>query len=178
MDASGSVESNFALIQDLAKTIVWGLNFNGGRTRVGVITYQADANERFLLNEYTDKESVLNAIAFDQTKQTGTHTAEALSMMTKSYFNARAGDRTGVDNIAIILTDGNSNINSDDTIPEAIRAQDDEIHVMAVGVGRRVSQREIYGMVSQPEDENAFFMRDAAELNEVADLVLDQICEN
>ena len=41
LDASGSVEYNFDLEQQLTKQIIWGLNFAGSRFRVGLITWQA-----------------------------------------------------------------------------------------------------------------------------------------
>ena len=177
LDASGSVESNYALIQDLAKRVVYGLNFNAGRTRVGVITYQNTEQIRFHLNEYTSQDEVLNAIAFDKNSSDGTHTSSALRIMREQMFKARKGDRTGVDNVALVLTDGRSNIQNSNTIPEADLAKDDDIHMMAVGVGRRVGHNEINGIASSPTSDNAFFLDDASELDNVANLILDQLCE-
>ena len=179
LDASGSVEANYILIQELTKRVVHGLNFDGGRTRVGVITYQNEEKVRFNLNEYTSKDEVLNAIAFDQDIQNhGTHTTSALRVMREDMFQSRNGDRTGVDNVALVFTDGKSNIQNVNTIPEADLAKDDGIHMMAVGVGRRVGQNEINGMASSPSSDNAFMLEDASELDDIANLILDQLCEN
>ena len=41
-----------------------GLDFNFGRTQVGVVTFSATASVQFSLNKYTSKGEVLNAIAF------------------------------------------------------------------------------------------------------------------
>ena len=40
LDASGSTEERFYLAQQAAREIIYGLNFGGSRTRVGVLTYR------------------------------------------------------------------------------------------------------------------------------------------
>ena len=49
-----------------------------------------------------------------------TNTADGLRMMKDEMFIPSNGDREGARNVAIIFTDGNSNVNEDNTIPEAI----------------------------------------------------------
>ena len=49
-------------------------------------------------------------------------------------FNVANGDRIGVPNVAVLITDGVSNLNSERTIPEAIRAHARDIHVFAIGM--------------------------------------------
>ena len=41
-----------------------GLDFNFGRTQVGVVIFSDTATVGFPLNKYTSKDEVLNAIAF------------------------------------------------------------------------------------------------------------------
>ena len=154
------------------------MNFDNGRTRVGVITYQDTEQIRFHLNEYYSQDEVLNAIAFNQGKSQGTYTSVAINVMREDMFKARNGDRTGVDNVAIVVTDGNSNIQSQRTIPEADEAKDDDIRMMAVGVGRRVGHSEVTGIASVPSADNAFFMEDESELDDIANLILDELCDN
>ena len=64
-DASGSLEENFPMSLKLAKKIIYGLNFNGGGTQVGVVMFAENAAQKFQLNTYTTKEEVLNAVAYD-----------------------------------------------------------------------------------------------------------------
>ena len=178
LDASGSVDDNFALIQELTKRIVSGLNFAIDRTRVGIVTYQDTEQVRFNLDEYTSKDEVINAIAFDQSRSKGTHTSSALRTMREDMFTNSNGDRNGVDNVAIVITDGRSNIQEDNTIPEAELAKNEDIRVMTVGVGRRVGISEINGMASTPSSDNTFLLVNESDMNEVADLILDQLCES
>ena len=44
-------------------------------------------------------------------------------MLRESMFVSSSGDRETVPNFAIVITDGNSNINPEKTIPEAIQAR-------------------------------------------------------
>ena len=66
LDSSGSVEDSFDLSLRLTRLIVEGLNFAGTRTRVGLLTYSNTPRIRINLNQYSDKQSILNAIAFTQ----------------------------------------------------------------------------------------------------------------
>ena len=52
-----------------------------------------------------------------------TYTTSALRMLRQAVFVPSGGDRETVPNFAIIVTDGNSNINPEQTIPEAIQAR-------------------------------------------------------
>jgi hypothetical protein len=47
LDASGSAKGYFDQAQQFTKHVVMGLNFNGGRTRVAVVTYSDEAEVRF-----------------------------------------------------------------------------------------------------------------------------------
>ena len=177
LDASGSVTSRFELEQDLTKRIVAGLNFAGSRTRIGVLTYQNTATIQFNLNKYTLKDSVLNAVAFtNRMAVSGTNTAEAIQRMRLDMFRLNDGDRNGVDNVAIIMSDGKSNINTHNTIPEADMARRAGIRLLSVGIGTSVDHLEIDGIANQPTTDNAFYLPDSAMIDTVANAILDQLC--
>ena len=181
MDASGSVENSFALIQELAKRIVYGLDFSDGATRVGIVTYRNSEQIRFNLDEYTSRDEVVNAIAYDQDYSEGTFTSSAIKAMREDMFTTRNGDRRGVDDVAMVITDGRSNIQKADTIREADLAKDEGILMMSVGVGERVWINELTGMASEDSSgdssDNVFLLLDSSELDDVADQILDALCE-
>ena len=178
LDASGSVEASYALAQDMARRLVNGLNFDGGRTRVGVATYSDSATAKFHLNTYTDKTSVLNAISY--TLENGkTNTASGIDMARNDMFTSSRGDRNGDQNYAIVITDGKSNINRGGTIPAANSARQAGIKMIAIGIGNNgnVDRSEINGIANDPDNQFAFLLDDASSLDEVANNVLDQICQ-
>ena len=56
LDATGSVDFDYDVTQEVARTIVEGLSFSAGeRTRVSVVTFQVDATVEFQLDSYTTK---------------------------------------------------------------------------------------------------------------------------
>jgi Mg-chelatase subunit ChlD len=179
LDASGSVEATFALGQRLIRKIVQGLNFAGGRTRVAVVTFSNDAQVRFHLNEYTDKESVMNAIAFvlDDGR---THTASGIEEARRNVFRTSNGDRSGDPNFAIVITDGRSNINAGATIPAAEAARSQDITMLAVGIQGQNGQidiAELNGIADDPDSQYAFVMDNESELDQTANQILDLLCQ-
>lgn len=179
LDGSGSLEDSFETSMRLTKRIVQGLNFAGGRTRVGVMTYSDSSTIQFNLNEYSDKASVLNAISFAQVSGF-TNTQDALRVLRTQMFNS-AGDRPGVQNVAIVMTDGLSNVQQDNTIPEAQLAQQSGITVMAVGIQDQdgINYVEIEGISSNPSTTNSFFLTDDNEdaISAMANSILDILCQ-
>jgi len=121
LDASGSVEKAFEVAQRLVRLIIQNLNFADGRTRVGVVLYGDEPRRAFNLNRQpADKQSIQDAIAFSLLGGR-TNTAGALDMARDGMFTAASGDRNGVRNIAVVVTDRLSNINQPNTVPAAVR---------------------------------------------------------
>ena len=68
-----------------------------------------------------------------------TNTADSLKVMREDIFNPARGDRPDAPNIAMILTDGVSNINSRRTISEAETSRDQVSNCIHVTVDRPVT---------------------------------------
>ena len=120
------------MMLDLVRRIVQGLNFDGGRTRVGLVTYSDTATVRFHLNRYTSKLEVLTAIAFVQEKGR-TNTARGLDEARLNMFTPINGDRSGDPNTVIVITDGRSNVQRERTIPAADDARRNGVEIYAIG---------------------------------------------
>ena len=178
LDASGSLEKKYEMAMQLAIQIIEGLNFAGSRTRVGVLTYSDNPTVRFHLNKYTDKQSIVNAIAF-VTERGRTNTASAIDEMRGNMFISSRGDRSGDANYGILITDGYSNVNQARTLPAAKEARDAGIKMIAVGVGENgsVDRGEINGIANDPDSQFAYIMRTGADMDDVANGILDTICQ-
>ena len=130
----------------------------------------------FLLNKYSRKETILNHIAFQNDATIiGTNTASALSLMRSRLFTSSNGDRPGSQNVAIIMTDGQSNVNSQGTLQEAARATSDGTTVISIGIGDSVDYQEISG-IAGGDSRRVFYARNENELDDVATRVLDILC--
>jgi len=178
LDASGSVEETFERSMNLTRSIVNGLNFAGGRTRVALVTYGDNALIRFKLNEYSDKVSVLNAIAFTQEKGR-TNTAGGIEKAVTEVYTARDGDRAGDEDVMIVVTDGQSNVNEDDTVKMADEARKSGITVYAIGIGDKgkVGRGELNGIANKPVNQYAYVVDNEGDVDVVANKVLDMLCQ-
>ena len=87
----------------------------------------------FSLNTYTTKDEIQNAIRHLAYMGGFTNTPEALIQARLQCFNAATGDRPGVDNLVIIVTDGVSTIVGS-AIREAAALRDTGVTMIAIGV--------------------------------------------
>lgn len=173
------MQRNFDIALNLTRQIIWGLNFNGGRARVAVVTFGDEAQIKFTLNTYSRQIDVLNAVAFTQDLGR-TNTYSGLKEVRENIFRPRqdTGDRPGVDNVVLVLTDGRSNINSEDTVPEARRLHSEGIKVFGIGIGEngQVDRNEINGIASDQTDVYARVIQYPDEIEETANHILEQLC--
>ena len=176
LDASTSVtEPNFILMKEFVKDFLVEADIDGGSVRVGVIIYSTEDHVEFQLNTYRTKADVYNAVDNIPYRYGSTNTADALETMRSVMFTRANGDRPNVDNIAIVVTDGVSNINARRTIPEAEQARADNIHIYAIGIGL-TDTRELDGIASKPVDENRFAVQDFSELADLRHHVFSALC--
>ena len=175
LDRSGSVETRFALHIALVKRVINGLDFAFGRTRIGMILYDNKAEVAFDLTKYETKQQILNAIAFNL-RGGKTNTAAALRMARTKIFG-QTGDRNGVPNVEVILTDGQDNVEVGSAATEARLSANENIEMFVVGVGNNVNIPEINKIASDPDSTHAFTsMRNEQEVASVADKILNSLC--
>ena len=95
--------------------------------------------------------------------------------MRSQLFNRANGDRPGSTNVAVIMTDGQSNVNSQGTLQEAARTTSEGTMVIAIGIGDSVNYQEISG-IAGGDSRRVFYARNENELDDVATRVLDILC--
>lgn len=184
MDVSGSLKERLQWQQTLARRIATGLNYDNARVKVGAIAYDNDLiqNQIFPLNSFNKLEEVLNALVFVQRSgRKGTNTAKALEFLYKSFFGlSQFGDRQGVENIGIVISDGRSNLGKQSTIQQALIAKSRNIRLITIGVGDNIDPNELQSIASQPTSGNYFTMRDLNDdsVDDVTNKVLQQLCAN
>ena len=167
LDSSGSIRvERFPTVLDFMADIVAQLDVHPTRARVGLIYWSDSAALQFPLNRFSNRQDVIQAIKRTPFMGERTNTASALRMLKDSGFTAANGDRDFARNIALMITDGNSNINPEDTIPEAIETRVNNVLLLAVAVGKTfVNQLEIEGIASEPSDLNIFQVERYSELS-------------
>ena len=98
--------------------------------------------------------------------------------MRTQMFQAVRGDRFDVPNYAILITDGNSNINQQNTIKEAVKARVDGIHFITVSVGKMLNMIELKGMASDMVDDNMFQVESFDDLSSLVSQMPLSICNS
>ena len=107
-----------------------------------------------------------------------TNTQEALRIARDDMFSSRNGDRSGVANKLIILTDGGSNMRSDQTLQRAVDLKNDGVTIYVVSIGQEIDYNEINGLSSGSSE--PFVLRLEGDMNNVeplGNLLLDDLCQ-
>ncbi|KAI0220298.1 Matrilin-3 [Lamellibrachia satsuma] len=189
VDSSGSIRDanpkdgsydNWELLLNFMVTMVDKLNIGSNQVRIGVVKFSTDAESVFHLNQYTDKNSLKEAIRRISYLGGHTNTAGGIRIMHDDEFTAQNGDRPGVPNIAIVVADGVSTRDESSTIPEAIRARNNNIKIYSVGITSGVKEAELRDISSSPheKDKNYFMAPNFQNLDRVAVAITSDACDN
>ena len=77
----------------------------------------------------------------------------------------------------VVMTDGKSN-DMEATWQEAMRARNDGIYMISVGIGGGVDEQELRGMASSPEDQNVLTVSNFDSLNQISNRLTDSLCDS
>ena len=174
MDVSGSVKKHYVRAMNMAHFLVRGLNHASSRTRVAYVSYADTVTTHFLLNSYVSEADFLNALEVHGTGGRS-NTAEALRTLKDQIFVESRGDRTGVRNIAIVMTDGQS-IDTRETSKQATQLKNAQVEVFSVGIGDYNWQSELDSIASEPDNRHSVTLTSDTESLNVANKLLDWIC--
>jgi len=109
LDASDSIgTSDFNLMKSYVSRLVSGLDIDGGKTRVGLVTYSLNVTTSISLNAHSTLAGVLSAISSLSYSGGNTNTAAALAFVRTRMLTSAAGDRSNGPNIVVVLTRGRS----------------------------------------------------------------------
>ena len=169
LDSSTNVgDDNFNIMLQFVKDfLTYWANIDSGDVRVGIVTYSTNVTVEFQLNDLSTKTEIFDTIDQIPWRYGLTNMAEGIETMHNEMFTAANGDRPDVENIAIVMTNGVSNINWQRTIREAEKARDKGIDIYAIGIGLR-EEREVNAIASQPSENNAFFVDSFNQLESLA----------
>lgn len=178
LDTSGSVgEYNYALMRNFTFNTVKDLEIDSGLFRVGVMTFSDTARIEFQLNTHDTKQDIFNALQRMPYVYGYTHTAEALRRIRTEMFVSRNGDRPDVPNLLVIVTDGHSNVNHEETIPEARLIKNMGTTIITVAIGLE-DNTELRGMASQPIQDNMIEVMDFEGLGQLSHTIVTPLCSD
>jgi collagen type VI alpha len=160
----------------MARVAVDMLNVQpGGAVRVAAITFSDNATLEFQLDAYNTTGLLREALYF-RSAGGKTNTQDALRLAYESVFTPTHGDRRAVHNVAIVVTDGQSNVQPDRTIPEADAARQRGIEIFAVAVGEQANMAEIDGLANDPNSQHEVILRTVNDVTPAASALIELLC--
>ena len=162
LDGSGSINdagaNNWNRLLYFISDVITQLPEQG--TQVGVVVFSETAELKIRLNEYHDQDMLLDAVKQLTYPGSHTNTAGGLYVARSQLFHEYCGDRVNASNVAVLITDGVSTINPENTIPNAQALHRDGVRVICVGIGGNISKDEIKAISSPPhEKDKDYFIR-------------------
>lgn len=164
-------------MKEFVKTFLHSAEIDSGDVQVGILSYSTKVTIEFHLKKYKSKQNLFTAIDDIPWRYGSTNTADALQTMHETMFSTLHGDRQDIRNIAIVITDGVSNINGRRTLTEAKNGKEKNIHIYAIGIGLTEMQ-EVNGIASFPPRANAFSVKNFDELEGLDEKIFQSICES
>ncbi|XP_064601374.1 collagen alpha-4(VI) chain-like [Liolophura sinensis] len=177
MDASSSIgPENFEKMRQFLLGVIGHFEIGEDRVRVGLIIYNHGARFEFYLNTYHTKEEVVSAFAPLQGTEVGTATHAALRIARETGFTSEHGDRPGIPNIAILITDGRST-HPDQTASEQALLKAAGVRVFAIGIGW-TDENELRLISSDPDERYFHYVDNFDGLQEILGEFQDTSCND
>ena len=147
--------------------------------QVGIVSFGSDAEVNFDFDEHLTSRRLERAIEAIDWKDAMTNTSGGIWVTQNSLYGSRGGQRTGVPNVAYLITDGRPNRDRSRTLPEAEYAKSSgtELFIIGVGSSRNLDLIELEGMVSSPAHNHLHQTRSFSSLYQLKDTVLRAVCD-
>lgn len=180
LDSSGSIGNEWSKVRNFVASVVENMYISESGVHVAIILFSAKAEISIKLNSHYRKSDILDAIyRLPFQEGSGTNTTGALLTMMNEVYTQRMGNRLHVRDIAIVMTDGQSTIERDLTVPTAKKAHELGIRTFAIGVGSAdlpEFKAEIDGIASDPDDDHVFSIGDFGDLEFIEDTLVKRTC--
>ncbi|XP_006799455.1 matrilin-3-like isoform X1 [Neolamprologus brichardi] len=176
IDSSRSVRpAEFEKAKEFLVDMVDSLAIGSDATRVGLVNYASTVQIEFLLNTYSDKSHVKQALARVEPLASGTMTGMAIKTAMDKAFTIEAGARAGsasIAKVAIIVTDGRPQDKVEEVSASARAAG---IEIYAVGVDR-ADVASLRLMASQPYDDHVFYVETYGVIEKLTSKFRETLC--
>jgi len=179
LDSSGSItRERFDIVKEMVISVVNELDVRMERTRVGLIYWSNNAFVAFNMIDYGQvKQDVVEAIRRVPYLGNWTQTQDALRLVHDTAFQHHNGDRDGVPNVAVLVSDGNSNVLAHLTSVQASVCRMNGIRMVAVGLGDLVNVAELSMIATRPLDANMFLHPSFDELENITASLIQTTCD-
>ncbi|XP_037646177.1 collagen alpha-3(VI) chain isoform X3 [Sebastes umbrosus] len=150
IDGTTAVRSEFPSIREMIKRVVEKLDVGLDKVRISVVQYSDDPKQEFLLNEFSTKDEVRQAVMRLKSKGGNRlNTGRALEWVYRNIYQRSAGSRIedGVPQFLILVTGGKS---ADDVSTAADQLKRNQVAPLAIG-SRNADPDELRQIALKPE---------------------------
>lgn len=186
IDSSGSIrdanpddgsQDNWMLILTFVTRVISAFKIGEQDTRVGVVTFSNDPYLSFGMNTYYDRLELNEGVRKIGYIGGTTNTAGALQLARTQCFDPSNGERPGIENIAIVITDGLPTVMEGNTNSEAQNLKQIAT-VLAVGITDNVEENLLRDISSPPqvENQNYFSAPDFSSLDSILRVLIRETC--
>lgn len=162
------------MVLDFVADIIDDLEVRQGRIRIGAITFGDDAVVRLPLGKLYLKEDIKQAIKSFPYARGKTNIADAFKVLREEMID---DDNSLSPKLAIVISDGQSTVNEDQTLPEAIKAKIAGLQVIVATIENGPTL-EIMGMASKPAGSNVIYVERFDELSGIINNMTTIICDS
>ncbi|XP_078395507.1 collagen alpha-6(VI) chain-like [Cetorhinus maximus] len=157
--------TNFQLIKEFLTNFIKVLGIGSEQVRIGLVQYSTLPRAEFHFTTFQNKEDVLEHIANVPYRGGETNTGAAITFLKNNYFEpiARSRNTNGIPQIAIVITDGNSD---DDIKKPAAALRRRGVTVYALGT-ENANSKELASIASYPSETHVSMKGGFAELSKI-----------
>ena len=135
LDTSGSIsQGNYNQMLMFVDYLARLIGLNNEKTRIGLLTFSDVAQIAFHLKDYRTPSAITKGIMASPYRPGMTNIGSALRKLREDMFQQSNGDRPGIPNVGIIITDGYSSVEPLETLPQAALARERGILLYCVGI--------------------------------------------
>ncbi|KAM9710050.1 collagen alpha-3(VI) chain-like isoform 2-T2 [Menidia menidia] len=149
IDGTTALQNEFTSIRDMIRRVVEKLDIGLDKVRVSVVQYSDEPKLEFLLNEFSSKNEVRQAVMKIRSKGGNRlNTGRAIQWVSRNIYQRSAGSRIedGVPQFLIVVTGGKS---TDDVSTPAQQLKKNPIAPIAIG-SRNADQKELSTISLKP----------------------------
>ena len=161
LDASGSIGgTNFNKMLSFVEDMIMYLEVDNGKVRIGLVTFSNGERVWFHLDRYKTRIEMIERLKQITYPGGTTNTGAALRYVHNVMFSSSHDRRPNVMNVAVVITDGESN-NPRETFREAMAMKKKGIVSVSVGIGNWLSEYELEAIASYPYESYRIRLRNS-----------------